>query len=279
MIRAAVSGFCSGVKRAIRLAEECAKSEETNAVYALGELVHNSQVMDRLEEQGVVTVDSADDIPSGTAIIRAHGATPDALASLEGRGIAVVDATCPKVKRSHEIISEHDRAGFQVVIAGERNHSEVHGLVSRASSVHVVETAAEVDKLRLHPPVMLLAQTTFSPVEFDKIRRSLTCRFQETKVFHTICPAMARRHEALVELSSQVEAIVVVGGRNSANTRRLFERAMSTGVPAWHIERADELPASIFGYERIGITAGASTPDWIVDAVESRLEKGRLDDG
>ena len=273
VIRAEVSGFCSGVKRALTLAEECAHQAKDKPVCTLGDLVHNSQVMDRLAEQGIEPVSSVEEVKRGTVIIRAHGTTEEVLADLERRGLHVVDATCPKVKRSHGLIEKYSDLGYQILIAGERNHSEVHGLVSRAKACDVVQTEAEAERVECTPPLMLLAQTTFSPIEYKKIISVLTRRYGEVEVSQTICPAMERRHEAVQRLAEHVDAVLVVGGKNSANTRRLYEKAKAVGKPSWHIEQASDLPIDVYTYGRVGIAAGASTPEWIVREIEQKLEQ------
>ncbi len=275
VIRADVSGFCSGVKRAVDLALE-ASAASANAgngdVFTLGELVHNPRVMEMLKRKGVRTVNTPEEISEGTVVIRAHGAPKGTIEAFEERGIRVVDATCPKVTRSHSIIERYTARGYHVIVAGERDHSETRGLVSRTRSVDVVETAEEARKLVCVCPAIVIAQTTFNPFEYEKICRVLEERFDSIEIFETVCPAMETRREALSRLVGKVDALIVIGGKHSANTKRLFEQAKETGLPAWHVEGADDLPDGVFDYERIGITAGASTPDLVIDEVEERLE-------
>jgi len=279
VVRAQVFGFCTGVKRALQMAEKALDDPTSGMVYTLGDLVHNDAVMNALRGKGIQTIHSVDEISGGTVVIRAHGVAPETLRALSERNIAVIDATCPKVKKSHKIIEEHSAAGFHIVIAGERDHSEVRGLVARAASCSVVQTGGEVAQIPCSGPILLLAQTTFNLVEYRNIRTALEERCDQVKVFDTICPAMERRYEAVSDLCDDVEAVIVIGGKNSANTRRLYEKATESGLPCWHIEQSGEIPEDIYRYERVGLTAGASTPDWIVDEVERRLtERARGDD-
>ena len=277
VVRASVLGFCSGVKRAVDLAlEACATasataSETAGEVCTLGELVHNRRVMEMLKAKGVRSITTPDEISDGTVVIRAHGAQKGTVEVFESRGIRVVNATCPKVARSHSIIERYSDRGYHVIVAGERDHSETRGLVSRARSVDVVETAKEAGELICASPAIVIAQTTFSPLEYEKICRTLKERFDSIEIFETVCPAMEKRQEAINRLVGQVDALIIIGGSHSANTRRLFEQAKNTGLPAWHVEGADDLPALVFNYARIGITAGASTPDFLIDEVEERL--------
>jgi len=274
VIRAEVYGFCSGVRRAIDLALEAGEKTSSGEVFTLGQLVHNQRIMEMLEERGVKSSVSLEDVASGTAIIRAHGAPAGTVEKLQKRGIHVVDATCPKVARSHSIIESYTKRGYHVIVAGERNHDEVQGLVSRTTGADVVESTEEAARLVFQEPAILIAQTTFRSTEYEAICKLIQEKCGSVEIFKTVCPAMENRCEALLKLVGKVEAIVVIGGMNSANTRRLHELAVKTGLPAWHIEGAGDLPDEVFVYGRIGITAGASTPDYVVEEVEHRLESG-----
>ncbi len=275
VIRADVYGLCTGVRRAIDLALEAGRNKDGDGVYTLGQLVHNSSIMEMLEAQGVREAGSPDEVSAGTVVIRAHGAPAGTAEGLERRGVSVVDATCPKVARSHAIIQSSAERGYLVIVAGERNHDEVVGLVSRAKQAIVVESAEEAEKLDFSGPAILIAQTTFRPAEYKRICDVITHQLDEVKIYQTICPSMENRCDALERLMHRVEAIAVIGGKNSANTRRLYEQACRSGLSAWHIEDAADLPDEIFSYTTIGITAGASTPDYIIQQVQERLESDR----
>lgn len=272
VLRADILGFCSGVRIAVETAEKLAREHPGEKIYSSGNLVHNRHVIRKLAEIGVHPMGSISDAEPGIAILRAHGETPEAIQSLKDRGFTIVDATCAKVRRSHKLIAEYSHRGYHIVIAGERDHSEVRGLVARADSVSVIESVAEVETDRGHSPALLIAQTTFSPGEFERIAEHLVERYKDLHVIRTICPAMEKRHKSLEDLAQKVDAVLIVGGKSSANTRRLFERAQSTGIPAWHIEEASEIPAEVYQFARVGITAGASTPAWIIDGIEERLK-------
>ena len=273
VIRAEIMGFCSGVQRAVEMAEQLADRHPGKKTYSLGHLVHNRQVIRKLETLGIQPIDSVSHVEPGIVVIRAHGETPDVFEELERRGFEVVDATCPKVKRSHRIISDYSKQGYHIIIAGESDHSEVKGLVGRATAVTVLESVADAESFRGELPAILLAQTTFSPTDYERICGILSERYPELQIFRTICPAMEKRHDAVEALAGKVDAILVVGGLQSANTRRLFERSRATGKPSWHIEEASGLPVEITQYCRIGITAGASTPTWIIEEIEGRLKE------
>jgi 4-hydroxy-3-methylbut-2-enyl diphosphate reductase len=222
-------------------------------------------------------------------IIRAHGVPPELRASFEARGAEIVDATCPRVIASQRKAEDYARRGYQVVIAGDRDHGEVAGLVGHAEkgargaqrpnrvAVSIVASAAEAATAELSPPLALIAQTTIKDAEYQAIQKALAARLagRELVVVDSICPATGERLAALERLAAEVDAIVVVGGRNSANTARLFATAAASGKPAWLIETAAELPSEAFGYERVGVTAGASSPDEVVDEVEAALRAGQ----
>ncbi len=273
ILRADVYGFCTGVRRAVNLALKATDDSGESGVCTLGQLVHNQQVMEMLADRGVRPIKTPEEITEGTVVIRAHGAPSGTLESFRRRGIRVVDATCPKVAKSHAIIERYDKLGYHVIVAGEREHDEVLGLVSWARSVEVIENAEEAAKVTSRGPAIVIAQTTFKPEEYERICRVLEEKLEKVQIFETVCSAMEKRREALDRLARKVDAIVIIGGRNSANTRRLYEQAKMTGLPSWYVESADELPDEVFRYTRIGVTAGASTPDYIVDEVEQRLAK------
>jgi 4-hydroxy-3-methylbut-2-en-1-yl diphosphate reductase len=272
IVCARVMGFCAGVRRALSIVDEELSGSKGAPIYTLGDLVHNNQVTGDLAKKGVRTIGPEDEISGGTVVVRAHGAGPDVIEHLSLNGTKIVDATCPTVRRSHKIIENHNAEGYYVIIAGERNHSEVQGMAARASSCRIVQNTSEIELQEYHAPLMVIAQTTFDREEFLRICNLLKKHNPSTKIFNTICPATDKRVEALEELADQVEALIVIGGSHSANTRRLFEAACKTGRPSWHVEDVEDLDSEIYKYRKIGITAGASTPDWIIEKIKLHLE-------
>ncbi len=270
-------GRCMGVKRAVDLALKAAEAAGANTVFTLGPLIHNPQAIAELERKGVSVLGEEDldeRICGSVVIVRAHGAPPALMERLAELGAAIVDATCPRVLASQRKARDFHARGFTVVIAGDLNHGEVAGIVGQAPGAHVVGNAAEAARtarLIPHGPVALLAQTTIRAEEYASIRKELEAVHPSIVVVDSICPATEERQAALAELARSVDAIVVVGGRDSANTQRLYREAVSFGLPAWHVETAAELPAAVSGYPRVGLTAGASTPDLLVDEVERAL--------
>lgn len=290
ILRAGVLGMCMGVRRAGELALQAAKEgNRTNRkVFTYGPLIHNPQAVADLEKAGVNVLDPEafgkgllDRVATGSiVIIRAHGAPPEAFARLARIGAQVIDATCPRVLKSQKKAKELLEQGYSVVIAGDRSHGEVAGILGHAPGAEVVENAAEAEALAkawAGKPVALIAQTTIKKSEYDAILERFRVSCSKFLAVETLCPATSDRQKALADLAGRVDAIVVVGGKNSANTQRLFMAAGESGKPAWHIETAAELSNEIFAFGRIGITAGASTPDSMVDEVERFLLRGAAD--
>jgi len=240
-------------------------------VYTFGPLIHNSQVLDDLAFRGVGQIDDPEEIDEGTVVVRAHGIEKKIYNQLVDRGLNVIDGTCPRVLRSMKTVDKYSRKGWHVILFGDAEHGEIRALAGYADKVTIVENPAQAMNLEVPKQSMVIAQTTVSPTAYEEVCRILLAKNPDLHVIRSICPATQKRQQALRDLSVKVQAIVVIGGRHSSNTKRLFELAQSSGKPSWHIEVADELPEALSRYTRIGITAGASTPDWIIDEVENRI--------
>jgi (E)-4-hydroxy-3-methyl-but-2-enyl pyrophosphate reductase len=266
------AGFCFGVKRALELAAR-ASEEGARPVRTLGALIHNPQEVARLEAQGVHRVETLDEAPEGTVILSAHGVDPAVEAEARARGLEVIDATCPFVRRAHEHIRTLAAEEYSVVILGDPAHREVMGLVAHAGgNATIVTNAAEAAALPFGRKYGLVVQTTQRPEALREVVSELADRSRELRVFNTICEATMKRQESAHDLAERVDVMLVVGGRNSANTARLREICEATGTPTHHIETAGELDGSwLAGAQRVGVTAGASTPAWIVEEVVGRL--------
>lgn len=266
------AGFCPGVRRAIRLVEEELKRGE-GPLYSLGPLVHNAQAVQWLAERGLLSADDPATIKAGRVVIRSHGASPEVFAALAAQGLAVVDATCPLVKRVQERARALAAQGCQVVVVGEKDHPEVLGIVGWAGpDTVVVANAAEAECLPRMHRVGVVAQTT-QPVEnFRQVVEVLRQKADDLIVEDTICQTTRRRQEAARKLAQEVDVMLVVGGANSANTARLVEICRAAGTPTYRIEEARELdPQWLAKASRVGVTAGASTPDWIIEEVVRRM--------
>lgn len=273
VVRAKVLGFCPGVRRAVKLAEDSASLG--GPLYVLGQLVHNPRVSANLAALGVRSIERPEDLPTGgppaRVIIRSHGVTPAVREQLEAAGAQVVDATCPRVAANQKLAAQYASKGYLVIIAGDRGHGETLGLAGYAPGSAIISTAHEAQGLALSDHCIVLAQTTMSESEFSAILHVLRQRQPDVVDGRGICAATRERQEALTELCQRVDAVVVAGGKNSANTRRLMERVMASGKPVYMVESAQELDPSLARFATVGISAGASTPDEIIDEVEAGL--------
>ena len=268
------AGVCFGVKRALRLAEEALA--EGTPVCSLGPLIHNPQEVARLVESGFQVVESLDDAPDGaTLLIRSHGVSPDVVAEARRRGHEIIDATCPLVRRVQTLATELEADGYQVIVAGDAAHPEVRAIRGHAPTAVVVSDPSAVADVEAADRVALVAQTTFSPEVFRQMATALVQRsLGEVRIVRTICTATVARQASAAELAERVDLVIVIGGRNSANTNRLAERCAAHGVPTYHVEVADEVEAAwLGGRPRVGVTAGASTPQWIIDGVCERIRR------
>jgi 4-hydroxy-3-methylbut-2-enyl diphosphate reductase len=240
-------------------------------IFTLGPLIHNPRVVDEFRKRGVTAVDDPSQAPQGIAVIRAHGIGPVEREECVKRGLRLVDATCPHVIKAQEIVRKHAADGFHAVIVGDAGHGEVLGLRGCAGSSSVISTAEEAEGILLPPKCFVVGQSTFKSAVYRGICGILLSRRPDIAVFDTICAATETRQESLRALAKRVDALLVVGGMQSANTRWLFRTALESGKPSWHIEGAADIPEEISQYASVGISAGASTPDVIIGEVETRL--------
>src|SRR4030042_1875950 len=265
------AGFCMGVKRAVDMVIDMARRKGGETIYTYGPLIHNPQTVELLRKRGIVPVrglEEIDSIPAGAMlVIRAHGISPAERKIIKEKGFRIIDATCPRVGHVQAIIRKHAATGFTILIAGDREHPEVNGLLGFAGGAGIgLGSVAEVEDLPELPKVCVVAQTTTRVGEYAAICRRIRTRFPDAVVFDTICDSTEKRQREIRELAAGTDAIFIVGGMNSANTQRLAELAKLQGKPAFHIETAEELKEiDIEPYRRIGVPAGASTPNWIID--------------
>jgi 4-hydroxy-3-methylbut-2-enyl diphosphate reductase len=267
------AGFCFGVKRAIDITVEVAK-EKRDGLYTLGPIIHNPQVIEKLEQEGISPVDISDleGQKISSLIIRTHGIPCQLYDAISERGIRIIDATCPFVKNAQHYAKLLKENGNQEVILGDKNHPEVKGIMSYAGDdALVVDQDSPLPRLKTR--VGVVVQTT-QPVEALKIVLSrIVEHTKEIKVYNTICNSTALRLKETAEMAGRVDIMIVVGGKNSANTTQLANLCRSMSVRTYHIETDDEIDASWFREaRRVGITAGASTPDWIITRVAKRIQ-------
>jgi (E)-4-hydroxy-3-methyl-but-2-enyl pyrophosphate reductase len=277
VILADKAGFCFGVKRAINTAFETAVKGN---VYCLGPLIHNPQEVERLRQSGVRTVDDFSSLNSGDfLIIRSHGVPPRVLAQAREKGLRIIDLTCPFVGKAQRDAEGLCKDGYQVVVVGEKKHPEVQSILGYAGGHSVViETAEDMAGMKFQTRLGVVAQTTQSYGNFSEIVLKLLRLSKELKVFNTICNSTKERQDAARSLAGQVDVMIVVGGRNSANTTRLVSVCKQEGRPTYHIEVAGEIMDEwLAGVRKVGVTAGASTPDWVLEGVLKKLRSEKAD--
>lgn len=273
VLRSDVMGFCMGVKAVMHTVEKELSEKREQPFYTYGPLIHNRLVIEKLHEKGICEIQEPSEGEGGTLIIRAHGIHPAVRSEFQAAGYRIVDGTCPRVLDSQHTVSVYSDKGWYIIIVGDKKHGEVKAIAGCAKNYSVVFTEEDVVPLSLPDRTLVIAQTTFSTEEYNRICRALVEKNPNIKIIKSICPATLQRQLSLKELIAKVDAVVVIGGKNSANTRRLYIRAKNSGKPSWQVEDVDDLPAEIIKYKRIGITAGASTPGWIIDDIEKSLLK------
>lgn len=265
------AGACYGVERALKLVREAARGA-TGPIHTLGPLIHNPSVVAELEADGVTVVDGPEVEPGSTLVLRTHGITPEVERRAREVGAVVLDATCPFVRRAHRAAARLEREGYQVIVVGEGGHPEVEGTLGHAPSAIAVGSPEEAADLTPSARVGLVVQTTQSQELLRRIVDELVGRVEELRIVNTICEATALHQDSCARLSATVDVMVVVGGRNSANTTHLAEIARSLCPRTHHIEQPQEVEGAWFaGASRIGITAGASTPAEQIERVRSRI--------
>ena len=271
VIRATVLGFCGGVRRAVAMLEDAATQFGT--VYTLHEIVHNQHVMEQLKDKGVVLVTSLSEIPDGaTVALTAHGAPLQLITGIRARELNLIDATCPIVADAQRIVAENAQSKRFTIIFGDSQHLEVRSLLSQASMSSVATESMDGLVIPSEGRLGLVAQTTKSPDALQAFADDLRARLgtkTDLVVEDTTCPEPVARYHAARELVADVDALVVVGSPTSANTRNLHAVCCESGNPTFFLESAVGIDASTYtAYSRIGLTAGTSTPDWVIDSVE-----------
>lgn len=274
IILAKSAGFCFGVKRATKMAFQEAESGNPDT-YTLGSIIHNPQVVDKLASAGVSVKNDVEDINQGTVIIRSHGVTLDEIDRARKKGLRIVDATCPFVKKAQDLTTLLREEGYFVVIVGDEEHPEVKSIISYGGKdVIVVNSPDKLETLPKKKKIGVVAQTTQSFDNLKAIVNECLGKVGELRVFNTICGATAIRQDQSRDIALEVDCMIVVGGYSSANTNRLAEICKSIQPNTHHVEVAAELDSAWFsGVKRVGVTAGASTPEWIIDDVVKRIKE------
>jgi 4-hydroxy-3-methylbut-2-en-1-yl diphosphate reductase len=273
IILAESAGFCFGVKRATSMAFEAA--EHYHQICSLGPIIHSPQLVKKLEEKGVQVIEKVEDIPEGAVIIRSHGVTAEELDGILAREMKIVDATCPFVKKAQDHAALLSREGYVVILVGEAEHPEVQGIVSyaRDGEVYVVADRRQAEELPRKSRIGVVAQTTQSFENLRQVAEVCLEKSKELRVFNTICSATTVRQNEARNIARQVDMMLVIGGFNSANTNRLAQICQEIQPRTHHVETAEQIDAAWFaGVSTVGITAGASTPRWLIDEVTQRVE-------
>ncbi|NLB82510.1 MAG: bifunctional 4-hydroxy-3-methylbut-2-enyl diphosphate reductase/30S ribosomal protein S1 [Clostridiaceae bacterium] len=267
------AGFCFGVKRALDIAYNAAEGK--NKVFTLGPLIHNELVIEQLKGIGINQIDDINDLPlNSSLIIRTHGVTKDIYKKIAKSNIAYIDATCPFVKKIHKIVDEYYTKGYKIIIVGDKDHPEVMGINSICNyDAVIVQNFHQFENLGGLDNTCLVAQTTFSKDEWDKIKTFASDTCKGVVVFDTICNATYQRQTQAEEIAQQVDAMIVIGARHSSNTKQLFEKCKKICKDTFLVETASQLPKSVFDKCIVGITAGASTPQWIIKEVISIMSE------
>ncbi len=272
---ARTAGFCMGVRRAVEMVLDAPGKHKT-PIFTYGPLIHNPQVLNLLKERGITVINEIPPFDDnnisgerGTVLIRAHGVPPQIKTELQKAGFTVIDATCPRVIKVQTIIRKHADEGYDVIILGDKDHPEVIGLLGYACDKgHVVSSIRELESLPGFERAIIVAQTTQNTLVFEEVKAWAAGNSPHYKIFHTICDSTEKRQAEVKSLTESADALIVVGGYNSGNTQRLAEIGKQSGIPTYHIETEAELDAAdIAAKQCVAITAGASTPNWIIRKV------------
>lgn len=271
------AGFCFGVKRAMKMAWDELENKSENNIYSLGPLIHNKQAVDRYKEKGLVEMDNLESIPSESKlIIRSHGVAEKVYTESKAKNMEIVDTTCPFVKKIHDIVKDFSDRGYKIIIVGNANHPEIIGINGWCNNeAIVINKLEEIDDITFDPTQIycVVSQTTANLESFDKIVQKLKTKINNLTVKNTICFATKERQISAIDLAREVDCMVVIGGKHSSNTQKLVNICKDL-VPTFSIETKEELEKEKFaGFKVAGVTAGASTPDWIIEEVINYLKE------
>lgn len=271
------AGFCFGVKRAMKMAWDELENKSENNIYSLGPLIHNKQAVNRYKEKGLVEMDNLESIPSESKlIIRSHGVAEKVYTESKAKNMEIVDTTCPFVKKIHDIVKDFSDRGYKIIIVGNANHPEIIGINGWCNNeAIVINKLEEIDDITFDPTQIycVVSQTTANLESFDKIVQKLKTKINNLTVKNTICFATKERQISAIDLAREVDCMVVIGGKHSSNTQKLVNICKDL-VPTFSIETKEELEKEKFaGFKVAGVTAGASTPDWIIEEVINYLKE------
>ena len=279
VIRAKTAGFCFGVKRAVdTVYEQLEKASESTTIYTYGPIIHNEEVVKDMKQKGVIVLQSEaelDALTEGTVIIRSHGVEKAIYDKLNAQGIKIVDATCPFVKKIHNIVQKESTNGNYIIIVGNPQHPEVEGIRGWAGTkATVVKTKEDIDKLKIpeNEKVCVVSQTTFNYNKFKELVEIILKKSYDVSVLNTICNATKERQTEAQHIAEEVDAMIVIGDKHSSNTQKLFEICKNACKDTYYIQTLDDLDMNQLGsVETVGITAGASTPNNIIEEVQNNV--------
>ena len=279
VIRAKTAGFCFGVKRAVdTVYEQLEKASESTTIYTYGPIIHNEEVVKDMKHKGVIVLQSEaelDTLTEGTVIIRSHGVEKAIYDKLNAQGIKIVDATCPFVKKIHNIVQKESTNGNYIIIVGNPQHPEVEGIRGWAGTkATVVQTKEDIDKLKIpeNEKVCVVSQTTFNYNKFKELVEIILKKSYDVSVLNTICNATKERQTEAQHIAEEVDAMIVIGDKHSSNTQKLFEICKNACKDTYYIQTLDDLDMNQLGsVETVGITAGASTPNNIIEEVQNNV--------
>ncbi|NOZ64025.1 MAG: 4-hydroxy-3-methylbut-2-enyl diphosphate reductase [Caldiserica bacterium] len=264
------AGFCFGVERAVEIVRKKAQKGE---IYTLGPLIHNPPMIEKLEREGVFPLTREAEVKGKRVVIPSHGLPPKKFEEVLQEAEEVIDATCPFVKRAQDMAKRLEKEGYTVVIIGDSEHPEVKGIAGNLKNSPLIFSCVEEVPQVLPKRIGIVCQTTMNISRVKEIIASLLDKVEELKFVHTICNATAARQQALRDILKDVDGVIVIGGKNSGNTRRLYKISVEAGKRTWWIERSGELEGETFdNIKKMGITAGASTPEWVIQEVVEYLE-------
>jgi 4-hydroxy-3-methylbut-2-enyl diphosphate reductase len=270
--KAKVQGFCFGVAITVKKAEEAIA--QRSDVTTLGHVVHNPQTVATLEASGLRNAASIDEVQSGALFVRAHGLPIDVFEKAQAKGLEIIDATCPMVTKIHVQAEKLKAEGYKIIVIGDPQHPEVKGTLSHVPGAWCIETVEDVAKLPRGSRMGVVVQSTYSRERFSDIVKALSEKYYEVRAVNTICTDTNNRQSEALRLAEEVDIMVVVGGKTSANTKHLAELSETHGAHSYHIEGPDELQPEWFdGVKVAGLMSGASTPGWLVDSVQARMEE------
>ena len=279
VIRAKTAGFCFGVKRAVdTVYEQLEKASESTTIYTYGPIIHNEEVVKDMKQKGVIVLQSEaelDALTEGTVIIRSHGVEKAIYDKLNAQGIKIVDATCPFVKKIHNIVQKESTNGNYIIIVGNPQHPEVEGIRGWAGTkATVVQTKEDIDKLKIpeNEKVCVVSQTTFNYNKFKELVEIILKKSYDVSVLNTICNATKERQTEAQSIAETVDAMIVIGDKHSSNTQKLFEICRKACNNTYYIQTLGDLDLNQLGsVETVGITAGASTPNNIIEEVQNNV--------